>query len=175
VRRIRAGEPGYPAVLCDRYADRVYRQCRRILHDPDRARDLTQDVLERVLTQLHQLHDGAALAAWIKTITYRRCLNYLKAAGLHRTEALDQVPDLPYDDDDALARKIRLELQLDRLEHFLTLLREDERLILLMRYREGHSIHEIAAILHLGDSAVKMRLKRGRDHLAGFFARERGE
>ena len=38
--------------------------------------------------------------------------------------------------------------------------------MLLMRYQEGLSIKEIAEVLEISESAVKMRLKRSRDRLA---------
>ena len=36
----------------------------------------------------------------------------------------------------------------------------------MMRYQDGLSVKEISDTLNVGESAVKMRLKRSRDHLA---------
>jgi len=44
-------------------------------------------------------------------------------------------------------------------------LKEAEKIVLLMRYQDGLAVKNIANILKIGESAVKMRLKRGRDHL----------
>ncbi len=57
-------------------------------------------------------------------------------------------------------------MQFSQLEHFLDILHPEERMILMMRYQDDMSVNDIAETLHLGLSAVKMRLKRGRDKLA---------
>ena len=44
-------------------------------------------------------------------------------------------------------------------------LRASEREILSMKYEEGFSAHEIAALLGVSENAVKLRLSRARKHL----------
>ena len=39
-------------------------------------------------------------------------------------------------------------------------------MILMMKYQDGFSVKDISTMLDLGESAVKMRLKRSRDRLA---------
>lgn len=65
-----------------------------------------------------------------------------------------------------LEHKELLEIQLSQLEVFIEALPPEERLILLIRYQEGLSIKQISKNLNISESAVKMRLKRGRDKLA---------
>jgi len=43
----------------------------------------------------------------------------------------------------------------------------------LMRYQDGLSVKAIARALSVGQSAVKMRLKRSRDHLAELLTEHR--
>ena len=69
------------------------------------------------------------------------------------------------DSAEAIAIKILEELQLSQLERLFQQLKEAEKIVLLMRYQDGLSIKNIASILKIGESAVKMRLKRGRDRL----------
>ena len=42
---------------------------------------------------------------------------------------------------------------------------EKYKLPIHLHYYEGYSVAEVGEILHLGQSAVKMRLKRGRELL----------
>lgn len=54
----------------------------------------------------------------------------------------------------------------EKLEKALQELPEKMRIPLVMKYMEGFSYEEIARILKIGLSAVKMRILRGRDELA---------
>ena len=44
-------------------------------------------------------------------------------------------------------------------------LNADDKLLLLMRYQDGMSVRDISESLGVGESAIKMRLKRSRDRL----------
>ncbi|WP_418644312.1 RNA polymerase sigma factor [Tenacibaculum insulae] len=54
------------------------------------------------------------------------------------------------------------ELKSDKLAKALELIQASEKMILLMKYQDDMSIKEIADTLELGESAVKMRLKRAK-------------
>jgi len=45
------------------------------------------------------------------------------------------------------------------------LLREDEKMILLMKYQDGMSIKEIQVSLGVSESAIKMRIKRAKEKM----------
>lgn len=65
-------------------------------------------------------------------------------------EGVDEIPE-------ELSEKILFELLDD--------MTSEEKLLLLMKYKEKHHIKDIQATLHLSESAVKMRLKRARDKI----------
>jgi RNA polymerase sigma-70 factor (ECF subfamily) len=65
-----------------------------------------------------------------------------------------------------LENKILAELRLSQLERLVKELKEEDRLILFMRYQDGMPMKEIARILSTTESAVKMRLRRSLDRLA---------
>jgi len=67
------------------------------------------------------------------------------------TELEDTLPAAPPEEQEALAAVLRLP--------------EQYKLPIHLHYYEGYSVAEIAEILKLGQSAVKMRLKRGRELL----------
>ena len=69
-------------------------------------------------------------------------------------------------DDIELENKIMRDLQLTQLETVFEQLNPEEKIVLMMRYQDGMSVKEVAEALNVGESAVKMRLKRSRDHLA---------
>jgi RNA polymerase sigma-70 factor (ECF subfamily) len=69
-------------------------------------------------------------------------------------------------DDIELENKILHDVQLTQLEQAFEYLNAEEKIILMMRYQDSMAVKEIAETLSIGESAVKMRLKRSRDRLA---------
>ena len=60
-------------------------------------------------------------------------------------------------------------LRVEKLKEALELISPDERMILLLKYQDFLSIKELAEILELGESAVKMRLKRAKEKLINVY------
>ena len=47
----------------------------------------------------------------------------------------------------------------------MELISPDEKMILLLKYQDNLSVRELSEALDIGESAVKMRLKRAKDKL----------
>jgi len=52
---------------------------------------------------------------------------------------------------------------------------EKYRAVLVLRYAEGFSVKEISNVLELTESAVKARLKRGRDKMKIIYGENKAE
>ena len=155
--------------LYDRYADKVFCKCLSIVKDHETAKDLTHDIFIKIFLKLKDFKSTSPLYGWVFAIAYNHCINYINKQNRQRTEDFD---DHSYDisEDEIEQQNDELkELQTQQLEHLLGELSEDDRLILLMRYQDDMAVKEIAESLDLGESAVKMRLKRSRDRLAELF------
>lgn len=57
------------------------------------------------------------------------------------------------------------EMKAHKLEKALTLVSAEEKSILLLKYQDGASIKELGELMEIGESAVKMRLKRAKAKL----------
>lgn len=80
------------------------------------------------------------------------CRDQLRAAWRRGVAGLDDaIPAAPPEERETLNAVLRLP--------------EQYKLPIHLHYYEGYSVAEIAKILKLGQSAVKMRLKRGRELL----------
>ena len=55
------------------------------------------------------------------------------------------------------------ELKADKLQKVLAVIDPNDKMILLMKYQDDLSIKEIKDVLEIGESAVKMRLKRAKE------------
>ena len=155
--------------LYDRYADRIFSKCYYMVKDRDIAKDLSHDIFVKVFINLTKFRGDSPFYGWIYAIAYNHCINHLEKS---KRLKLDDFEAKSYEiasDDTELEYKILKDIQLTQLEKLMGELPEAERMILLMRYQDGLSVKEVATMLNLGESAVKMRLKRSRDHLAELF------
>lgn len=166
VEAILAGKRSYLNELYRRYQDRVYYKCLGMVKDAPQAQDLAHDVFIKVFTNLHKYRGKADLSFWIYAITYNHCVSYLKKARRLRFDPVADSFDAPDDGAAALDEKLLKDLRLDQLERLLKQLRPEEEVLLVLKYQEGMSVLQIASILQLNESAVKMRLKRVRERLA---------
>ena len=90
--------------------------------------------------------------AFLSKITVNRCKNLLSTAKKHETVPLDETLLLTQPEDRDVFRAV-MELP------------EKYRIVVSLRYFEDYSLREISELLHIGISAVSMRLHRARDIL----------
>lgn len=153
-------------IIYDRYAQRVYYKCLSITKDRESSKDLTHDIMVKVLLKLKTFRGESPLFGWIFAVTYNHCLSWLQAQNKMRLEDFDNRKHELAEDNSEIAIKQLKELRLERIQALMDELSESDRMILMMRYQDGMAVKEIADVLKLGESAVKMRLKRSRDRLA---------
>ncbi len=150
----------------NRYARKIYNRCLGIVKNPEEAKDLSHDILVKIFLNLDKYKGAGPLYAWVFAITYNHCISFLEKRKRWRMEELDdQLHRLEADDTEREQRLLK-ELRLTQLEHVFDRLSLEDRTILLMYYKDQMPVKTIAAILKIGQSAVKMRLKRSRDRLA---------
>lgn len=153
-------------VLFQRYSAKVYYKCLSIIKDAEMAKDLTHDIFIRIFSKLDRYQGNAPFYSWVFAITYNYCFDFLKKRKRHHIEAFDDRFPEQIADESGLQQKILEEHQYTALAKALEQLPEGEQVILRMYYEDQLPVKEIAEVLELNLSAVKMRLKRGRDHLA---------
>ncbi len=136
----------------DLYGKAVYRLAMVYLGRHADAEDVTQEVFVRLLYRAPGFADGDHEKRWLLRVTANLCKDQLKGFWRRQvTELEDTLPAAPPEEQEALAAVMALP--------------ERYKLPIHLHYYEGYSVAEIAEILKLGQSAVKMRLKRGREML----------
>ncbi len=136
----------------DLYGKAVYRLAMVYLGRHADAEDVTQEVFVRLLYRAPGFADGDHEKRWLLRVTANLCKDQLKGFWRRQvTELEDTLPAAPPEEQEALAAVMALPQQY--------------KLPIHLHYYEGYSVAEIAEILKLGQSAVKMRLKRGREML----------
>lgn len=152
--------------LYERYASKVFNKCLGIVRNKEDAKDLTHDIMVKILLKIKLFRGDSPLFGWIYAITYNHCLSWLKKKNKMSMQDFETVSRELAEDNYELNHKKLKEAKLETIQKLMHQLNEADRAILLMRYQDGLSINDISQILQLGESAVKMRLKRSRDRLS---------
>jgi RNA polymerase sigma-70 factor (ECF subfamily) len=122
---------------------------------------LSEDVTQETFLSFYKNHHKFRGESSYKTYLYRILLNHIK---MHWRKKTPQTLDSLIENSDVLIFEDLLVNVLD-LHHALRQLKDTYKEVITLHYFNEYSIEEIAAILDLSNSNVKMRLKRGRDVL----------
>lgn len=153
-------------VLYDRFANMVYNKCYGFANGEDEAKDLTQDVFLRVFVKLGSFKGNSKFSTWLYAFTYNHCVNYVTRNTAKKIEkksiSSDSIENIGENVDDA--REFQ-NMKVERLTKVMNLISPDDKMILLLKYQDNLSIKELSEALDIGESAVKMRLKRAKEKL----------
>ncbi|TNJ42892.1 sigma-70 family RNA polymerase sigma factor [Tamlana fucoidanivorans] len=154
-------------ILYDRYADVVYNKCFSFSKHLDEAKDLTQDVFLKLFVKLSSFKGKSKFSTWLYAFTYNHCVNYVTRNSAKKIEKqsvqIEDIKNLSLTDQKE--EFSFLAMRVDKLKLALELISPEEKMILLLKYQDLLSIKEIESVLGIGESAVKMRIKRAKDKL----------
>jgi RNA polymerase sigma-70 factor (ECF subfamily) len=183
---LRKGEPDACTCLVKRFAPLVYAKALRMLGDVDEAEGVLQLTFIKACDKFESFEGRSTLGTWLYRIATNEALMQLR----HRPApmgSIDEVAEMIQPEDipqnlhawpiDPAAAALDTELRA-QLERALAALPERLRTVFALRELRGLSTEETAAALHLGESAVKVRLHRARlrlrELLADYLAVEGG-
>jgi RNA polymerase sigma-70 factor (ECF subfamily) len=92
--------------LCERHYPRLERTARRILRDPEDARDAAQDAIVRACQRIGQFRGESALATWLHRLTVNACLDLGARAAARPTVHLETDARPAVDDDPVRAAEL---------------------------------------------------------------------
>lgn len=153
---------------------RLYRFCLKLVGSPQRAEDLAQEVYLKAFSKLSDMRDTTGFYVWLCTIAKNTWIDQTRTAE-HKVSSNEasQESDDPLSDPVSDPRMTRTEMeQIVTLRTALSRLDPESRLIILLAHQEEMTAPEIAKILGVSVSAVRMRLLRARQE---FFRHYEGE
>lgn len=171
VRIVLEGDTDAFGLFVDRYGSMVFHVVLRISGNREEAEDLSQEVFIRAYRQLSQFRGEAAFSSWLYRIAWnlsmdrldkRRKEAWVELDGLTETHTLNSVTTEPYHTMDTAERKRALTQEIEKLD-------APDRLLIDLYYRDEKTVKEIAWILGIGESNVKIRLHRIRKKLKSRF------
>ncbi|WP_304141426.1 RNA polymerase sigma factor [Mesoflavibacter zeaxanthinifaciens] len=155
-------------VLYDRYATMVYNKCYGFANGVDEAKDLTQDVFLRVFIKLASFKGKSKFSTWLYAFTYNHCVNYVTRSTAKKIEKQSVNPesvDIQNIGEEIDSTREFENMRVDQLKKVMELISPEEKMILLLKYEDNLTIKELSEALDIGESAVKMRLKRAKEKL----------
>jgi RNA polymerase sigma-70 factor, ECF subfamily len=162
------------------YRGRVLRTLARIIGRPDDAEDVAQEVFTRLYFNLAQLRETATFETWLHRMTVHAAYDYLRGPRGRRNRREARMADVSearivLADAAAGARAHAEERHRqairDLAAQLLAAVKEEDRILLILREVEEMSVEELAQVYHVSRNAVKVRLFRARQRaLKAFYA-----
>lgn len=163
---VAGGDVGAFEVLVSRHQERVLANCRYLSGSATDAEDLAQEVFVKAFFGLRRFEGRSKFSTWLQRIKINHCLNFNEKKRNKSFVSIDS-PEVESRVDLQTApraeRNLRARDQGRRIESVLDEMSENLRVPLILRDADELSYAEIAEQLELSLSAVKMRIKRGRD------------
>lgn len=180
---LRKGEPDACTCLVKRFAPLVYAKALRMVGDADEAEGVLQLTFIKACEKISTFEGRSGLGTWLYRIAANEGL--MKLRRRRAMEPIDNIAEAIRPEDlpqnlqawsiDPAGAALDSELRV-QLEAALGALPESLRSVFVLREIAGLSTEQTAAMLELGESAVKVRLHRARlrlrELLAGYLTAE---
>jgi RNA polymerase sigma factor (sigma-70 family) len=147
------------------FKDKLFRLAKRLLVSTEEAEDAAQEVLLKLWNKNENLGNYNSLEAFAMTMTKNYCLDQLKSK---RASNLKLVHDNYTDREPSLQQKLEDKDSLNWVEKVINQLPEQQRMIIQMRDIEQYEFEEIAKILEMNETAIRVALSRGRKTIREF-------
>jgi RNA polymerase sigma-70 factor (ECF subfamily) len=166
VELARTGDSDAFGMLYDHYQGSVYRFLFYRTHSSTLAEDLTSETFFRALRNMQNFRwQGKDFGAWLMTIARNLATDHFKA-GRTRLELATEDMGLHDDATEGPEHAVLASLTNELLLKALTELPTEQKDCLIMRFLQGMSIAETAAVLGRSEGAVKQLQLRGVRNLA---------
>jgi len=137
----------------NKYKNMLFNIAYSYLGNKDDCEDILQEAFIKLCYHAPDFETDENEKRWIIRITINLCKNHVKNYWNKKKASIEDLDDYFYQEDE---KKIMLDV---------INLPAKYKACILLYYIAGYKISEIADILNISESAVKMRLKRGRDLL----------
>jgi RNA polymerase sigma-70 factor, ECF subfamily len=158
--------------IVERYQAKVFSIIYGILRNHNDAEDIAQQVFAKIYFSIRNFDFRSTLLTWIYKITVNECYDYLRKR---------KVRKLVYESDFSEEDSLRMEnseaaveqsppidnslAQRDYVMKLLAKVSEEERMLMLLKEVEGHSVEELAQMTGMNENTIKVKLFRARQKL----------
>lgn len=148
--------------LINPFKDKVFRLAKRLLVSTEEAEDATQEVFVKLWNKKMTLITYNSVEALAMTMTKNYCLDQLKSK---RAGNIQLVHTNFSSGDSGIDQITEDRDSLNWVEKLITELPQQQQIILQLREVEHYEFSEIATLLDMNETAVRVALSRGRKTL----------
>ncbi|GAA3653811.1 RNA polymerase sigma factor [Flavivirga jejuensis] len=141
------------------FKDKVFRLAKRLLVSREEAEDATQEVLLRLWNNKKKIQEYKNVEAFSMTMTKNFCFDKLKSK---QAQNLKIVHSNYEDGNTPLQKQIELNDSVDWVSKIIEELPEQQKMIIQLRDIEEYDFDEIAKMLDMNNTAVRVNLSRAR-------------
>ncbi len=141
---------------------KLFRLARRLLVSQDAAKDAVQDVMVKLWEKRSQLADKSNLEAFAMTVTKNHCYDQLK---LKRNQNVSLTHENIEDNAKNIDQVIETQDQVQKLNNCIAALPINYRMLIQLRDIEAYSFEDIAGIMEMSETNVRVTLSRARKAL----------
>lgn len=154
IQRACRGDPNAVGEIYERYQPAIYSYLYYRLSNAAVAEDLTAEVFVRLITKIHTFEDhGKPILAWLYTIAHNLAANHVRHDNCLEWLPLDETLDVPADRASGVAGELHLTQH--EIRAAMDRLTEPQRQVVWLKFIEGYSNAEVAAVIGRDENAVK--------------------
>ncbi|MDR6551271.1 sigma-70 family RNA polymerase sigma factor [Paenibacillus qinlingensis] len=162
VRSAQAGDRDALITLLREIESHVYRTAFYILNNEQDALDASQEALIRIYTKINSYEEKALFKTWVQRIVTNICIDKFRRA--KPTVSMDE-HEMTFTADNDVEQEILTGYLAQDIREAIEKLPEHHRTVVVLRYLQDFSYHEIAESLGLPLNTVKSYLFRARHTL----------
>lgn len=141
------------------FKDKVFRLAKRLLVSHEEAEDATQEILMKLWNNKQQIEEYKNVEAFSMTMTKNFCLDRLKSK---QAQNLKIVHSNYQDNATSLQKQVELNDSVAWVSKIIEQLPEQQKIILQLRDIEQYEFEEIASMLDMNETAIRVALSRAR-------------
>ncbi len=141
------------------FKDKLYRLAKRLLVSREEAEDATQEILLKLWNKNDKIEEYKNVEAFAMTMTKNFCLDRLKSK---QSSNLKLVHSNYTDENKSLQKEVEAKDSVNWVQKILEELPEQQKMVLQLRDIEEYDFEEIAEMLDMKPTAVRVALSRAR-------------
>lgn len=141
------------------FKDKLYRLAKRLLVSSEEAEDATQEILMKLWVNKSKIKTYKNVEAFAMTMTKNYCLDRLKSKSASNLKIVHS----NYKDESVkLQKQLENNDSLDWIQKLMQELPAQQRMVLQLRDIEQYEFAEIAKVMEMKETAVRVTLSRAR-------------
>jgi RNA polymerase sigma-70 factor (ECF subfamily) len=173
IKRAQQGESEAFGPLVEKYQPRVFSLVYHLVRRRDETEDLAQEIFIKAFRAIRSYNFQSSFATWLSRIATNHCYDYLRHERASRVSFYWQMgensqQELESNAESKPAQALDHEEQVvlkDLVDKLLGRAPENDRQILILKELQDYTVEEIAALLNLKPTTVKVRLHRARKRM----------